>query len=397
MTLSNIHTNTCPAFYLDATINSAGSYSPCTALGGGAFKFDNHSFKAIWMNPALEDSRQRSRNGEQLEMCKRCWSEEQLGFTSERQYLIKDLPPGLDYTDPGYYKSGPRHLNIKVSNICNLRCRTCQSVDSYLYHIEGEYYEKKNNISRTPYTREKFKKHFTDEQLDELFEFSANLERIELYGGEPFLDDQVPKFLTRLIDAGLSKKIDLSVSTNATHKLSDTWRKILTNFNEVIVNVSIDGIGKKFTYMRHPGDWKDVEQNLSDLFKLEYSSQRVTIQPVITVSALNVWNVNDVFEYFKSYNVEPFIILVQWPNYYCVNVLPDSIKQLLIERLNSYDNSKFEPIINLINTQPTSYGKTLTPWEEFKFWTKEKDEYRKENFIETFAELGQHLLTQKEW
>lgn len=395
--MTDIHKNTCPAFYVDATINSAGSYSPCTALGGGAFKFNNQTFKVTWLDPVLEDARQRSANGEQLIMCKRCWSEEQLGFTSERNYLINDLPAGLNYTDPNYYKSGPRHLNIKVSNICNLRCRTCQSLDSYLYHLEGEYYEKKNNISNTPYTMEKFKKHFTDDQLDELFEFSQNLERIELYGGEPFLDDQIPKFLLRLIDSGRSKTIDLSVSTNATHKLSDTWRKILTNFNEVVVNVSIDGIGPRFTYMRHPGDWNDVVKNLKDLFDLEYSNQRITIQPVITVSALNVWNVNDVFEYFKQYNVEPFIILVQWPSYYCVNVLPDSIKPVLIERLSSHNNTKFESIINLIKTTPTSYNNQLSPWNEFKFWTKEKDAYRHESFIDTFDEIGQLLLAHSEW
>ena len=38
-----------------------------------------------------------------------------------------------------------------------------------------------------------------------------------------------------------------------------------------------------------------------------------------------------------------------------------------------------------------------TPWEEFKFWTKEKDLYRKEDFISTFNELGQLLLKYNEW
>jgi len=222
-----IHENTCPAFFLDATIDPAGSYSPCTALGGGAFKFPNTTFKTIWLSDEVELARGRSAAGEKLEMCNRCWSEEQLGHTSERLYLKQDLPEGLDYTDPGYYRRGPRHLNIKVSNICNLRCRTCQSYDSYLYHIEGEHYEKKNNIKNTPYTAEMFKKHFTDEQLDELYDFADNLERIELYGGEPFLDDQVPKFLLRLVKSKLSKNIDLFVSTNATHELTDTWRTIL--------------------------------------------------------------------------------------------------------------------------------------------------------------------------
>lgn len=395
--MSEIHQNTCPAFFLDATIDPAGSYSPCTALGGHGFRFPNQSFKTIWISRELEQARQLSKNGHQLKMCNRCWSEERLGFTSERNYLIADVPENLDYTDKNFYLAGPRHLNIKVSNICNLRCRTCQSIDSYLYHIEGAHYESKHNLTGTLYNVDKTKKHFSDDQLDELFELSPRLERIELYGGEPFLDDQIPKFLIRLIDAGLSKHIDLSVSTNATHCLNDTWTKILTNFKETVINVSIDGVEKKFTYLRHPGAWADVQKNIQSFFDLEYSNSYITVQPVITVSALNVWNVQDVFDYFKQYRVEPFIILVQNPKYYCVNVLPDSIKPRLTQRLQDYNNPKFQGLVNLINTNAYQPARHDTAWKEFKFWTKEKDSYRKENFIETFEEFGKILCDLGEW
>ncbi len=389
-----IHPNTCPAFFLDATIDPTGSYSPCTSLGGHGFNFANQSVKTLWLSPALEDARQRSLNGERLPMCNRCWSEEALDFVSERKHLISDLSQGLNYTDRNYYSVGPRHLNIKVSNICNLRCRTCQSKDSYLYHIEGEFYEKKYNISRTAYTQQKFKKHFTDQQLDELFEISKNLEKIELYGGEPFLDNQVPKYLNRLVDTGLSKNIDLRVSTNATHELTDDWLRILINFKNIIVNVSIDGIGEQFTYMRHPGKWCDAEKNLIDLFDLERSEiakNNITIQPVITVSALNVLELPTVFEYFKQYRVEPFIILVQWPTYYCVNILPESVKSEIEQILLSYNNPNFVPIINLLKTNSNDN------WKNFKFWTQAKDQYRNENFIETFPRLGKLLLKHNEW
>lgn len=395
--MSTTHPNTCPAFFLDATIDPAGSYSPCTALGGNGFKFPNKSFKTIWLSQELEQARQRSKNGEQLEMCERCWSEEKLGFTSERNYLIADVPDNLNYADPDFYLAGPRHLNIKVSNICNLRCRTCQSIDSYLYHIEGAYYERKNNLQGTLYNVDKTKKHFSDEQLQELFDLSHRLERIELYGGEPFLDDQIPKFLTRLVDTGLSKNIDLSVSTNATHRLTDVWQKILTNFKETIINVSIDGVEEKFTYIRHPGDWNDAQKNIDSFFELEYNNENITVQPVITVSALNVWNVQDVFDYFSRYKVEPFIIMVQNPKYYCVNVLPDSVKPIITEKLLGYNNPKFQGLINLINTEPRRSLKYSKAWDEFRFWTKEKDAYRKENFIETFEEFGKILCDLGEW
>jgi radical SAM protein with 4Fe4S-binding SPASM domain len=394
-----INSKTCPAFFLDATIDPAGSYSPCTALGGGVFKFGNQSFKTIWLDNKLQDARTRSAEGQELAMCNRCWSEEKVEFKSEREYLKEDVPAGLDYTDPGYYRSGPRHLNIKVSNICNLRCRTCQSKDSYLYHIEGEFYEKKYNIINTAYTIDKFKKNFTDAQLDELFEFSTNLERIELYGGEPFLDDQVPKFLLRLVNEGRSQHIDLSVSTNTTHPLTDTWRTILSNFKNVIVNISIDGIGDKFTYMRHPGKWEVSQVNVKDLIVLEHECHNVHVVPVITVSALNVWYINEIFDYFKPLGLDPFIIMVQWPQYYCVNVLPEDIKLAVAEHLQSFNNPAFDSIIKLMNTEPRPYSKrsTLSPWEEFKFWTREKDAYRKEDFIATFPGIGKLLVANGHW
>ena len=390
---------TCPAFFLDATIDSAGNYSPCTALGGGTFKTNDESFAITWQSSILEDARQQSINNVTQTMCQRCWKEEEIGFKSERQYLIDDLPDGLDYSDSAYYMSGPRHLNIKVSNICNLRCRTCQGADSYLYHIEGAYYEKTHNLVNTPYTIDNMKKRFTDTQLDALFEFSNNLERIELYGGEPFLDSQIPKYLLRLIDAGMSTQIDLTVSTNATHALTEIWETILTNFREVIINVSIDGIHEKFTYLRHPGNWATADVNIRSFVELSRNNDNISVMPVITVSALNVYNIDEVFEYFVRYDVEPFIILVQWPQYYCVNVLPETIKDIVNSKLTSANNSKYTSIISLMYTEPTNYQPTrlLSPWEEFKFWTKEKDAYRNESFIDTFTDIGNHIIAANEW
>jgi hypothetical protein len=148
--------------------------------------------------------------------------------------------------------------------------------------------------------------------------------------------------------------------------------------------------------MRHPGKWEDAEKNIKEFFNLQQIYENINVIPAITVSALNAYNVPDVFTYFSQYNVEPFIILVQWPRYYCVNVLPEQIKPLVAERLNDI---KFDAIVKLMYTNPKAHDQTrnLTPWQEFKFWTKEKDLYRKENFIETFSDMGTILLEHGEW
>jgi len=402
--------NTCPAFYVDATVDPAGSYSPCTALGGGAYKFPNKTFKEIWASPELEDARQRSANGEQLDMCRRCWSEEELGYRSERVNQLSKLSL-LDFVNTDYTK-GPKNLNIKVSNICNLRCRTCQSYDSYLYHLEGKFYEEKHGLSNTIYTREKFKKHFTDQQLDDLYNYVDNLEKIELYGGEPLLDDMVPKLLTRIVESGKARNIDLKISTNCTHTLTETWRNILLGFKNVTINISLDAVGKKITYMRHPADWKIVYNNLHDFISLEkQSNYSVSIVPVICVSAINVWDFHEVFEQFvkfKLFNdieITPFVILVQWPSYYCVNVIPDTIKPIVKEHLESkaelIGKHNVTSIVKLLETKSKLFDESQlnvdTPWEEFKFWTKEKDLYRNEDYVTIFPEYGKILTDHGVW
>ena len=82
-----------------------------------------------------------------------------------------------------------------------------------------------------------------------------------------------------------------------------------------------------------------------------------------------------------------------------MNVLPEKIKPLVEQKLNSYGNPKFNVIVNLMNTLPKSSNPTevLTLWQQFKFWTKEKDAYRKENFINTFPEIGRLLINHNEW
>ena len=104
---------------------------------------------------------------------------------------------------------------------------------------------------------------------------------------------------------------------------------------------------------------------------------------MVTVSALNVYSLGEIFEYFKLYNVEPFIILVQIPKYYCVNVIPDDIKLIVEKKLQSYNNSKFDPVINLLRSPQNEIDNT---WDKFKFWTRAKDEYRKESFEAVFTE-----------
>ena len=120
-------------FTLDANLNA----SPCPALGGGIWNFQNQKLSEIWTSETLEDFRKHMLDNGKHEQCKRCWDEEQVGFTSER---LKINQQGHTIEN---YEKGPVQLAIKISNVCNLRCRSCNSADSVTLSVEGKKYAQK--------------------------------------------------------------------------------------------------------------------------------------------------------------------------------------------------------------------------------------------------------------
>ena len=63
--------------------------------------------------------------------------------------------------------------------------------------------------------------------------------------------------------------------------------------------------------------------------------------------------------------------------------LPMPVKEAVIEKLSTIkDQTEITPIINILKSEGD-----LAQWEQFKFWTREKDEYRGEAFKNTFPEL----------
>ena len=61
----------------------------------------------------------------------------------------------------------------------------------------------------------------------------------------------------------------------------------MQNFKNVSFNVSIDGIGKRFEYLRFPGKWNKVEQNLDKIHKWREEG-KIHVGVTNTVTILNL-------------------------------------------------------------------------------------------------------------
>lgn len=392
--------NICLAPFAYLTFDPANNVSPCPALGGSVWQFPGQTIQKIWTNPELTKFRQAMLDNKRHDVCSRCWEEEAVGMSSQRTRLwdmcsdpqgtatsiLETTTTPSDVLQPATYTKGPMQLAIKISNVCNLRCRSCNSNDSVTLAVEGRYYQQNYQLRDNVFFQETQAKTFSDQQIDDIVSMCHNVRRLEFYGGEPLLDKQLPVLLQKLIDCNYSQQITVNISTNITQPFTSRLAKLLLAFEKVQINLSMDGWAEKFQYLRHPGDWDSVYQNAHTFMRWARASNgRITLLPVITVTTMNVHHLPELVANMKQhFDLVPFLILCRKPYYFSVRNIPTPIADEIVAKLEAYTDYDFRPIVNALK-------ETADPamWEEFKQWTQMIDQYRKEKFSDTFPEYAQ--------
>lgn len=395
--------NLCLAPFSFITVDPAMNVSPCPALGGSVWQFPNDSIVKVWNSGTLEDFRQHMLSNGQHEVCQRCWSEESVGMKSQRTRL---WDPGVDPTGtntdilqsglypvhvlkPENYLRGPMQLVIKVSNLCNLRCRSCNSQDSITLRVEGQRYQQLYSPESNPMLKGNGEiPALNDQQVEEIVELADNLKRIEFYGGEPLLDAQLPILLARLVKKDLAKNININISTNITNRISTDLIETLSHFNHFNLNLSIDGWSKRFEYLRHPGRWDQVYNNINWFVDLRDTGPiNMSLLPVITVTNMNVFYLDELIQQLHTHwQLQPFLIKAWYPEHFDVATIPQGAANEIAQRLRQFALQDLSPIAAALE-QPGSAQR----WQEFQQWTEFLDQSRNEKFSDTFPEYAELL------
>lgn len=383
--VTHVRNNFCIAPFTQLTFGPAGIYSPCPEIGGRAWKDPSASPITMWTSNEYNALRESFSNNEKNPVCNRCWEQEEYKNKSLRKRLLTQgamFAKGelLDFVNSGYL-SGPKQINLIVGNKCNLRCRVCRAGSSVTFNIEGRVYEKKLK-KKTLYTSASIKPlSYSIEQINDIYRLSNNLQRIEFYGGEPLLDEPTIGLLEQLVQSGKSKNIVLFYNTNGTVIPTAKHFELWNQFKGIEFNFSIDDTGPRFTYNRHPGKWEDLLENIAVIKSYPWETDTKFLS-ICTVSNINVYYLPETLDELDRLELPSFLNNVFGPEYYNIEHLPTKIKEKIISKLSSYRNrSKLDFVLNML-----SAPENLTHWEEFKYWTKEKDSYRKENFAEVCPE-----------
>jgi len=281
-------------------------------------------------------------NAKQPTTCRKCWAEEDAGRTSKRMHTLdrlKDMMPDTEWTqDP----KPLMFLDLKLGNICNLKCRICGSWSSSTFAVEEIEFspiaEKKRGLHYQMLKQGAWARNNKD-FWDEINSISDQIRYIEFTGGEPFMIREHFEFLQRIVDMGIAGQVEIHYNTNGTH-YPDNAEDIWQHFKTVEIAFSIDDVGARFEYQRANAVWSEVESNIARFMAMRDRHRHIQLQVCITVNVFNVMYLEDVANWADAQGFD-FIYwnMLHEARYHSIGCLPDSTKQTIQDQLTNINVS----------------------------------------------------------
>lgn len=291
--------------------------------------------------------------------CSACWKLEDAGLISDRKlknsaldfYLDKDIKFIEQQAHDGQYS--PVMIKHSTSNTCNSTCVTCNSGAS------SAWAPLEQKLGLTPSLSKSMNKEKIDRNLD-----YKNLVTLNLVGGEPLYEKLNFYILEKLIEHD-NTNCFIAVTTNGSVALSETQKSIITQFKNLNFNLSIDGVGPVFEYLRYPLKWNDLLENL-EFFKTITKNVSVSY----TTSNLNIMYHHDIIKWFDQNNLNYHFNPVINPGHFRPGALPKAVKDFLFSKqghtkdLNfllgstntSQDDVDFKKLLEVIHLQDSVKG-----------------------------------------
>ena len=367
------HDKFCVLPWVSIEASPIGTVRPCCLADdeildndGNKFELNTANFSDIQNSRHMRRLREQFLAGTQPQTCRKCWNEERGGRTSKRMHTLDRLKHSIKDTEWTADAKPLIFLDLKLGNICNLKCRICGSWSSSQFATE--------EINQLPREQQKYSHAYQMlragawprenaqfwQQIDLVL---TDIRYIEFTGGEPFMIDEHFDMLQGIVDRGIADQVEIHYNTNGTQypaRGEAIWR----HFKTVEIAFSIDDVGERFEYQRTNANWQEVCANLDRFRDLKECHQNIVLQICTTVNVFNVRYLDKVAQWIDR-NKESFNF-VYWNMmhdawYFSIATLPDTAKAGITEHLRSADvppqyREEFDRIVDFMNTGASTDG-----------------------------------------
>ena len=331
------------------------------------------------------------------EICTFCYKHEEAGPHSFRNYSKEHWGKDFDELVPQTQPDGTmpdfkmKYYDIRFSNICNFKCRTCGAEFSSQWAAEQKANHDPNHYIVI---------HADDNKGNLLDEVLTHIEHIDLAyfaGGEPLITDEHYTILEEMIRKGRTD-VTLRYNTNASnikyknHDILDLWK----HFKRVELSCSIDHYGERAEWLRHGTDWGKVESNLLTFRNLDF----VKFQMNTVFSIFNYTTIGEFYNYLKEKNLVKIddwhhsLYLAVHPPYYSAKSMPKELKEIAQTKAKKFieSNGPSWVLLNNLVGDGIKFAAESDTWEEnkktFFMHTLATDKIRGERFFDVFPELN---------
>ena len=336
----------------------------------------------------MRDLRQQFINGGKPETCNRCWSEEAAGRISKRLNSKKRLAKLINNVDfTKNVSDNLLFLDLKLGNICNLKCRICGSYSSSKWAQEELLIAPNNDSARANLKNGRWPRENTVFWQD-LIAMLPDIRYMEFTGGEPFLIDEHFDLLQQAVDQGLASNIEIHYNTNTT-QVPARGLALWPKFKLVEIALSIDDIGERFSYQRYGASWLQAQLNLQRYRILREENNNIVLQCCLTVNALNVYYLNELIEWIvdQEFDYVHFNMLHDtW--YYNIGMLNEAAKELIIEKYKYLKLPYQQEIDRIIEFMRQGKGSDCAQLVQN---LKSSDQQRKQHFSDHHPEMARAI------
>lgn len=330
--------------------------------------------------------------------CSKCYDQEKINIKSFRQDMNSKFSnyyeEALTNTtiDGALTEFKMKYFDIRFSNICNFKCRSCGSDFS-------TQWEQEDIKSKVTYARI-IPKNDNPKFLQDVVDQIQHMETVYFAGGEPLITEEHYILLEEMIKQGRTD-IVLRYNTNLSNlKFKDKdllglWKHFK---HKIEVSASIDHYGERAEYIRHGTDWATVENNFRSVKQTPF----IRLQMNTVLSVFNVLTIHEFYQYlidnqlytptdnlYSLYNMSH-------PEWLSCHILPNEYKIKGKESLKKFSTLLTQNNFKFWHKAPAEHSIIWLSSQDL--WESQKDMFRKEiirvdnlrgeDFTKTFPELA---------
>ena len=398
----NLPNTICMLPWISIETSPIGTARPCcmahdeiTDTDGVKYDLNTADLTTIYRSKYMQQLRQQFRAGEKPATCNRCWDEEAAGRSSKRihsKVRLKELYAQVDWAN-----DTPDQLwfiDLKLGNICNLKCRICGSWSSSKWAEEELNYMSKGSDKKSHIAYRWLKQGAWPRNKDTTFwsnlkQILPNIKYFEFTGGEPWLIEEHFELLNFAASNGYSKNIDIHYNTNATQSILPHL-DLFSQFGRVDIAFSIDNVGSRFEYERYGANWIEANNIIDATHAAKQQRMpNITTQLCFTINIQNVYYLDELLSWADTKKFgSVYFNMMHSPGHMSIQEMTPDAQALVLNKLettawiNQHYQYEISNIIKFIQNGNGSDGK------EFLTKMQRTDEYRQQSFKDTHLEIA---------